>query len=122
MNKMHFYHILICKTGIKQKYIVLSVGYCQLLHHFAGEKRQRRLQVCQIPGVDQPQRHRRLKVAEVDDLELVTPRAGRQRRPRHQTQPQSLRHQRHLQLGARALDVKLQAQTLALQLADEPGT
>lgn len=48
MSKMHFYHILICLISIKQKYIVLSVGYGQLLHHFAGEKGQRRLQVRQI--------------------------------------------------------------------------
>lgn len=38
MSKMHFYHILICLISIKQKYIVLSVGYGQLLHHFAGKK------------------------------------------------------------------------------------
>ncbi len=55
MSKMHFYYILICLISIKQKCIVLSVGYGQLLNHFAGKKGQRRLQVRQILGVDQPQ-------------------------------------------------------------------
>jgi hypothetical protein len=44
--------------------------------HFAGEKDQRRLQVGQILSVDQPQRHRRLKIAEVDDLELFRQQSG----------------------------------------------
>ena len=35
--------------------------------------------------------------------------------------PQPLRHQRYLQLRARALDVERQPQSLALQLANEPG-
>ena len=89
-----------------------------MLHNFSGKKSQRLAQISQILRVYQPQMHLRLKIRERKRGHFIAPRAGGQRGARHQSKPQSLRHQADLQLGAGGLDVQRKPQPLRLQFAD----